>query len=287
MIDAASWVLAHRWAILPEMLETIISVATREAPITELKDAIAARSSTPLPNAELAGVRDGVAIIQVVGPIFPRANLFTWLSGATSIQVLAKDFTTALENPRVGGIVLEIDSPGGEVTGVNEFAAMVRAGRSVKPIVAYVQGLAASAAYWIASAAGRIVMDATAEAGSIGVVCAWQDTRGKDEKAGIKTIEIVSSQSPNKRPDIATDEGRAQIQKIVDDLADVFVKAVSDNRNVPVGRVLGDFGQGGMKVGQYAVKTGMADSLGSFEGVIAQMKEDISIRSTFYPGRFV
>jgi signal peptide peptidase SppA len=287
MINAASWVLSHRWAILPEMLETIISVANREASITELRDAFAVKDAEPLPGARRAEIRDGIAIIPVFGPIFPRANLFTWMSGATSIQTLAKDLAVAVNDRAVGGIVLNIDSPGGEVTGVNEFAAMVKAARGVKPITAYVLGYAASAGYWIASAAGKVVADATAELGSIGVVAGYQDTRGKDEKAGVKNIEIVSSISPNKRPDLSTDEGRAQIQKIVDDLADVFVRAVADNRGVPVGKVLSDFGQGGTLVGENAVRAGLADSLGSFESVMSQMKEDIYIRSTFYPGRLV
>jgi signal peptide peptidase SppA len=275
MINASSWVLSHRWAILPEMLETIIAVANREASITELRDAVAAKDAEPLPGARRAEIRDGVAIMPVIGPVFPRANMFTWLSGATSIQTLAKDFTVALNDRAVGGIVLYIDSPGGEVTGVNEFASMVRAARSVKPITAYVVGYAASAAYWIASAAGRIVADATAELGSIGVVAGYQDTRGKDEKAGVKNIEIVSSVSPNKRPDLQSDEGRKQIQTIVDDLADVFVRSVAENRGVSVGKVLSDFGQGGMFVGQNAVKAGLADALGSFEGVLAEMKQKI------------
>lgn len=273
-MSGTSWILSHRWAILPGMLETILSVASREASITELREAIATKDADPLPGARKAEVRDGVAIIPVIGPIFPRANLFTWVSGGVSIQTLAKDFAVALADPNVGAIMLNIDSPGGEVTGVHEFAAMVRAARSIKPITAYVLGTGASAAYWIASAAGQIVVDATAEIGSIGVVCVYQ----KDKSGKTESFEIVSSQSPRKRPDPATPEGRAQIQTVLDDMADVFVSTVAANRNVSVDKVLSDFGQGGTFIGRRAVESGMVDSIGSFESTLANMKSKIAAR---------
>jgi ClpP class serine protease len=262
---AIDWIYSHRWAILPEMLTTIIDIATRDRAVEE---AISKRDNEPLPNTRRAEIRDGVAIIPVTGPIFPRANLFTSISGATSIQTLAKDFTEALANKDVAAIVLNIDSPGGEVTGVSEFADMVYDGRGTKPITAYVYGLGASAAYWIASAASSIVLADTAEVGSIGVVSAWTDTREKDKRGGVQTIEIVSSHSPRKRPDPATDAGRAQILKIVDDLAATFISKVARNRGVSSRYVEKYFGQGDVMVGGAAVDVGMADAVGRFEGVV-------------------
>jgi capsid assembly protease len=272
MNNAAAWVLAHRWAIIPEMLSSIISIASREIGVEDFRQAIATKDSQELPGTRRTDIRDGIAIIPVTGPIFPRANIFTAISGGTSIQTLAKDFTVALNDPRVEGIVFNMDTPGGEVTGVNEFAAIIRAGRSVKPITAYGYGLVASAGYWIASAAGRIVVDATAEVGSIGVVTAYTDEREKDKKSGVSTIEIVSSVSPNKRPDPATDTGRAYIQGIVDDLASVFVTTVANNRGVSEEKVLKDFGQGGVMIGSKAVKAGLVDAVGSFEAVLTETK---------------
>src|SRR5690606_21790544 len=149
------------------------------------------------------------------------------------------------------------------VSGINEFAAMVAA--SPKKTVAYVGNMAASAAYWIASAADEIVIDATAQLGSIGVVMGWIDDSRAMEKAGYEEIEFVSSQSPNKRPDHKTDEGRAVIQQEVDDLAAVFVAAVAENRGVTTDKVITDFNRGGLLVGAKAVAAGMADRLGSFE----------------------
>jgi capsid assembly protease len=268
MHSAAQWVLSHRWAITPEMLETIIAIADRQTGFDESKLAIAAKDSEPLANTRRADIRDGVAIIPVLGPIFPRANLFTMVSGGTSIQTLAKDFTVALNDPNVNAIVFNIDSPGGEVTGVSEFAAMIYNSRDKKPSCAYVYGLGASAAYWIGSACTKMVVSDTAEIGSIGVVSAYNDTREKDKKNGVQTIEIVSSFSPKKRLDPLTDEGKSAILKIVDDLAAEFIGAVAKHRDVTTAKVLNDFGQGDVMVGKHAVVSGMVDSVGNFEAVI-------------------
>ncbi|KEZ65412.1 hypothetical protein C5I_0136090, partial [Pseudomonas syringae pv. syringae FF5] len=111
-------------------------------------------------------VRNGVAIIPVVGPVFRYANLFTEISGATSTQVLATDLQSALDDPSIKSIILNIDSPGGVAAGINELADQIHAGRARKRIVAYVGGTGASAAYWLASAASEIVIDETALLGS-------------------------------------------------------------------------------------------------------------------------
>lgn len=258
---------AH-WMIQPQWLETILSIAARENPSPE---AVAAQLGRPLDNTRRVTVRDGVAVLPVTGPIFRRAGFFSDISGATSVETLAKDLETALADPNVRAVLLEFDSPGGEANGIGELAAMIRAGSQRKPVWGYAGGLAASAAYWLAAACEEVVISPAAMVGSIGCVTTWRDTRERDEKAGIRTYEIVSSQSPGKRPDVATESGRAQIQTLVDQLADLFVAAVADYRGVTAETVLSDFGQGGIVIGQAAVDAGMVDRLGSFEQVLAEL----------------
>jgi ClpP class serine protease len=258
---AMKYLQAHPWAIQPEWLETIADIAQRvHEPDFE---AVLAKQGARLDRTEGVTIRDDVALITISGPIFRYANLFTALSGATSIETLATDLRAALDNSRVSRIVLAIDSPGGQTNGVQEFADMVFAARKEKPITAYVNELGASAAYFIAAAASEIVMAPMAAVGSIGVVATARVNKATD------TIEIVSSQSPAKRPDVATLEGRSQMQAHVDALAGVFVEKVAEYRGVDVATVLSDFGQGGVLVGQAAVNAGMADRLGSLEEVIA------------------
>lgn len=243
------------WCITQEMMDTIVAVAERSTN----PEAVAAELGRSLDNTRNVTERDGVAIIPVSGPIFPKANLMTEISGATAIGVLALDLRRALDNPSIHSILLDIDSPGGNVVGINEFAGMVR--DAEKPITAYVGGMAASAAYWIASAADQIVIEPTAMVGNIGVVT---QARLKDDKS---SVELVSSRAPDKRPDVSTEQGKAVMQGEIDALEDVFLTTVATNRGQSVDDIAAQRGR--VLIGKHAVEAGFADSLGSFESVLA------------------
>lgn len=245
------------WALQPEKLPVYAAIAKRE---NEAPEAVAAKLGRPLQNTRTVEMRGNAALIPVTGPIFRYANMFTQVSGATSLDILAKDFSAALEDPSIKSIVLNIDSPGGQAAGIAEFAQMVRAAN--KPVTAYVDGIAASAAYWIAAAANEVVISKTAMVGSIGAVIAI------DTSKPTGTVEIVSSQSPNKRPDVTTDIGRAQIQARIDALAEVFIDDVAAYRGVSVDTVLADFGGGDILLGAAAVAARMADRISTLEEVL-------------------
>jgi len=133
---------------------------------------------------------------------------------------------------------------------------------------AYVAGMGCSAAYWLASACSTLVCDPMAELGSIGVVCGYTV---RSDRPGTKSYQFVSSQSPDKRPDLETEHGRTVVQTVVDDMADVFVQAVAKYRKTTAEDVLENFGKGGTLIGQKAVDAGMADRLGSYEEVLADL----------------
>lgn len=259
--------MAEPWAITAEGLELVLAVAARENDVSI--EALEAYRAKHVPTAERLERRGPVAILNVVGPMFRRANLFTAISGATSYDVLRRDLQVALDDPELKAVVLNIDSPGGTVNGVDELAKAIYAARSQKPVVAYVGGTGASAAYWLASAASEIVVSDAAIVGSIGVRMVATDTTEADRKAG--RVEFISSQSPGKRSDVTTDDGRARIQRTVDALADVFIAAVAKGRGVSIKQVVEGFGGGDVLVGKAAVAAGMADRLGSFEQVIAEL----------------
>lgn len=261
------------WLMTGDALDSLMAVADRQGDIQALE----ARLGRSLDNTRNVSVRDGVAVIPVTGPIFRYANLFTEISGATSTQVLATDIQTALDDPNIKGIIVSSDSPGGEATGINELAEMIYQARGIKPIKAYVGGQAASAMYWIASAADEVVVDDTAQLGSVGVVLSL---RKREDRPGEKSYEIVSSNAPNKRPDLETEAGRAQLQTRTDELADVFLDKVARNRSIPREEVNDRFRQGGIATGAIAVEAGMADRLGSLEGLIAELAGSVSTPST-------
>jgi len=266
MTAAFDLAMAEAWAMAEKPLLTLFDIAART---NETPAAIETQLGRPLVNSQKTTIRDGVAMVPIAGPIFRRANLFTQISGATSNEVLARDLRAAADDPAVTAILLAIDSPGGEVNGTNEVAKLVATIRDEgnKPIVAYVSGMAASGAYWIASAASKIYVDETALLGSIGVIAGFTD---RSEMPGQpKKITIISSQSPNKAPDPTTDAGRATIRATVDGLAEVFIAQVAAGRDVSVETVKEDFGQGDVLIGAAAVAAGMADGIATHEEVLA------------------
>jgi ClpP class serine protease len=143
--------------------------------------------------------------------------------------------------------------------GINEFADIIR--NSPKPVTAYVGIMAASAHYWLASAASQVVIDATAQVGNIGIVT----KRVMNKQTGV--VEIVSSRAPDKRPDMSTPEGRAVIQAEVNAIEDVFISAVAQGRGLTPEDIAAYRGR--MLTGVEAVAAGFADKLGSFESALA------------------
>lgn len=269
-------VMGSTWAILPDALTTIIEIANRDN--LDIA-AVEAQLGRRLDNTHTVTTRDGVATIPVEGPIFRRADFFAEVSGATSVETLAQDLRVALDDPAVAAIVLAIDSPGGSVNGVGEFADMIYAARAIKPITAYVSHQGASAAYWIASAAGEVVVAPTALVGSIGVVAAVPDPT----KAKARDIEFVSSQSPRKRPDPTTQAGASTLQATVDETADLFIADVARFRGVTPETVIADFGAGWMLMGQKAVDAHLADRVGTYEGVVAEAQAAARAKTATWP----
>jgi signal peptide peptidase SppA len=270
-ITALSLLLARPLLMTERGFKACANVVSRGELYPDVRvQALEARRGERLQNTRSVTVRNGVATIPVTGPLVRHADIFDEISGATSYDALRKDLQVALDDPNVRSIVLRINSPGGEVTGCQELCDAIFAARAQKRIVAYVDGMACSAAYWIASACDEIVTAPTGELGSIGVMLAWIDDRGALEAHGYKEIRFVSSQSPKKNPDPEGKVGKAEYQKLVDDLAAVFVASVARNRGVSVDEVLEKFGQGGLFVGEHAVAAGLADRLGNEEAVLVE-----------------
>ncbi|MCF8109218.1 MAG: S49 family peptidase [Desulfohalobiaceae bacterium] len=212
-------------------------------------------------DTELTSVRDGVAVIEVIGPIFHYRNILTEIFGLPSSEAVLQELQAALGNPNVQTIVLQIDSPGGQVGGVSELSGFIR-GQSTKPIYAFVSDTATSAAFWIASATDRVITAPTAELGSIGVVFSMR-------RRSNNVLEIVSSTSPKKRPDPETDEGRKQILQRADAIAEVFIQAVMTNRGISRDQILSLAGD--VTIASQAINLGLADGIGTLEGFTADL----------------
>ncbi len=130
-------------------------------------------------------------------------------------------------------IVLIVDSPGGEVTGLRETVAAIEAARKRGPVIAYVQGAASSAAYWLAAACDRIIAADTARIGSVGAVIAGLDMRGAYEATGARYYRWTSARTPDKAPEPGSEAGDAEAQRIVDAAGDAFLHDLGRLRGPP------------------------------------------------------
>ncbi|WP_018261895.1 S49 family peptidase [Methylobacterium sp. WSM2598] len=285
MTSALHALTAEPWAIRPDYLHFMASLASLDRPgraerrAAEGEDwfrldlqAAAGPTAQRLEGARYAMLtREGVAIIPVIGPIFPRANMMTEMSGTgTSASMLARDLALARDSADVGAVMLLVDSPGGSPTGINALADQLYAMRGRKRVVAHVSGSAASAAYWIASSAGEVVTEKTGMLGSIGVVAAISK-QVEPDATGSLSIEIVSSNAPNKRPDPQTEDGAGQVRTLLDAIEMQFIADVARGRKTTPARVRSDFGSGGMKVGADAVAAGMADRVQTYDTALRDL----------------
>lgn len=258
--------ISKYWAIEPDFLKTVS------------REALSTQSEKTLDNTRSVSIRDGTAIIPIHGPITARNTFFSLFAGGTSLETLAKDFQEALNNEEVKAILFDIDSPGGVAVGPFEMAEMIFSARSQKPIYSYIGRNGSSAAYWLASATEKIIVNPSALVGSIGVVTTIPVQEHPDSD-GYKNIEIVSSNAALKRPDPRTKEGLAEIRRELDGLESTFISSVAKYRSITSEIVKSDFGGGGVVIGSQAVNQNMADCLGTYEEVLANLNQKFSINS--------
>lgn len=276
-------IISGPWAITTESLIEIQGIYATHLRGDKIDIAkVSAALGRPLANSQQGSqIVDGVAVISINGTIAKKMNLMSEISGGCSSQLTANDISTAINDPAVKGIVLNIDSPGGTVDGTSELADIIYQARGTKPIVAFSDGMIASAAYWIASACDSIYISGnTNPVGSIGVVSAHKDYSGYESNQGIKTTEITAGSykrvASSHEP--LTADGRADIQSKVDYLYGVFVDTVARNRGTTPKRVLSDMADGRVFLGSQAVKAGLVDGVSTLSTIIADMQAGRLIR---------
>jgi signal peptide peptidase SppA len=211
-----------------------------------------------------------IAVMQLFGNIAQRSG---WMTGVSTIE-FGRAFAQLIEDPAIGAIVLEVDSPGGSVAGVDELAAQIFAARGSKPIVAVANSLMASAAYYIASAADRVLAAPAAMVGSIGIWTVHLDLSRALEAGGVKVTFIKAGKYKMDGSPLEPlgEVAAAAIQGDVDHYYGMFVDAVARHRGVKSAAVRGGYGEGRMLTGRAAVDAGLVDGIATMGQVLADMK---------------
>lgn len=235
-----------------------------------------------------AAQQTGLLVIPVYGVLVAREANLNLCATQTSYESIRNQINAALADPRVDEIVLELDSPGGAVTGCFELVADIVAAKAIKPIHAIVHFSAFSAAYAIASACSSITLSDSAGVGSVGVIMKHADFSQQLAAEGIKVTTFFRGARKN---DMAADAPLTdEVVAVVDTRMDVyytkFVDTVAANRGLSVEAVRAT--EAGLFYGSDAIKAGLADRLESQQAAINRIAANVASRRTARPaGRSV
>jgi signal peptide peptidase SppA len=216
---------------------------------------------------------EGIAVISISGTLVKNASWMDAQSGLQSYADIRTMIADARGDPGIRGVLLDVDSPGGEVGGLFDLADEVFAVREQKPCYAIANDEAFSAAYALASSAQRLFLTRTGGVGSIGVIAVHMDQSGFDEKMGRKYTAIYAGARKN---DFSThqplsDDARANLKGEIDRLYDMFVATVSRNRGLKPALIRNT--EAGLFWGEKAISAGLADQVGSFDDALAAVTE--------------
>jgi signal peptide peptidase SppA len=237
-------------AIRPEKAEIIMAAIADRLGIARLRmpdgrtrlfdggDIIFAGEAEPA-CADGYEVHQGVALIEVQGTLVQRQFGLRPTSGMTGYNAVRSNFFTALEDPSVKAIALDIDSPGGDSAGLFDLTDAIFAARGSKPVWAILDENACSAAYAIAAAADRITVPRTGYAGSIGVICMHVDVTGMLEKEGVTvTVLQFGARKADGQPVVKlSDDARTAMQADIDTIGELFVTTVGRYRGISANKV--------------------------------------------------
>jgi capsid assembly protease len=239
----------------------------------EVLKSIRASNQAAASRAQRAAGKPGsIAVIPIYGLLMHRQMAdISGGSVGTSTNSLSAALRQVVGDPGVGAIILDIDSPGGDVDGVDELAAEIYAARKQKKIIAVSNCLCASAAYYLASQASEIVVSPSSLTGSIGVYTMHEDDSAMHEAMGVK-LELIKygehkAEGNNLGP--LTDSARAHMQEMVDTYGKAFERAVARGRGITQDDVHKKFGQGRIFDAKTAVRIGMADRVGTLADVLS------------------
>jgi len=217
-------------------------------------------------------VSDSVAVIDVSGALVARDMNSLMSFGMTSYEGLKAELTELLDDPNIDTIIGRFDSPGGMASQNMDISDFIYSSRGQgKKLIAMVDDMAYSAAYGIASAFDEIWVTRTSGVGSVGVVSYHVDQSEYNKKMGVKIEYIYAGEkkvlgNPNEP---LTDEGRAEYQKEVTRLYNLFTATVARNLGLSVDDVKKT--EAGTFHGEEAIEVGFAHKVGTFDQLLSSL----------------
>lgn len=189
-------------------------------------------ASLTVERGQRYAVHGGVALVPVRGLLTPNAMILERFLGWATYQGLTETMDELAANEDVRAIVMQFDTPGGNVLGLKGAVEAVARAAAVKPVHAVLDPLCASAGYHLASQATEITLALGAWVGSIGVMYTTIHPVGPGQATGLQMFVLSSSHARAKRPDPTTEEGRALIRQDIDQIESEFLDDVARGRGI-------------------------------------------------------
>ncbi|RCX08616.1 S49 family peptidase [Extensimonas vulgaris] len=274
LIHLASRILGTPLLIARPKLDVILSVLGSRIGLPDRDMAF----PIPEPKQARAFAQSGIAVIPVFGTLVKRSLGLDAASGLMAYGELESRLETALADPQVAGILLDLDSPGGEAGGVFELAERIRAASTIKPIWAHANDAAYSAAFAIGAACQRLTLSQTAGVGSIGVIALHVDQSVKDAKDGLNYTSIFAGSHKNdfSPHEPLSPQATTALQAEVDRLYDIFVNQVGQMRGLDPDAVRAT--EAGLFYGEQAVAAGLADAVMPLEQVMTEFTDALAAK---------
>lgn len=248
------------WAILPSALNRLVA-QIKAGTLPEARSQAEPRQA------------GSVAVLPVSGPMMSRDSLIARIFGLPTSEGLARNISALADDPSIGAIVLDMDTPGGSVGGVQEAADIIAGYRGKKKIVAVSNHLMASAGYYVASGADEIVASPSSLTGSIGVIATHVSVSAAMESAGVE-VNVISAgkyKAEGNQFEPLSDEARASMQAMVDQYYNEFVTTVAKNRGAKPSEVRSGYGQGRVLSAKDALAENLVDRIESMDQVLARL----------------
>lgn len=222
-----------------------------------------------------------VALVKIDGVITTDESGFSFAERTSQSSEIIRMLEESEKNPQIKGILIEINSPGGSAVASEEIANQIR--KMKKPKVALIRDIGASGAYWVASAADRIVASPVSITGSIGVTASYLEFTRLMEKYGIKYEELTSGEHKDMGSPFRnlTEDERELFRKTLDETRSYFIEKVAENRNMKYEEIE-KLATGQIYTGREAKELGLIDELGSREEAENILKRELRTEKITY-----
>lgn len=256
--------VSQPWAIRPDMLDLMVEIADQHA--AGIKRKYPEREPSQLE------IRDGVAIVPIEGVLMNRATALQRISGATSPQQIIADYRSAMNDREIVAVVLDINSPGGQIAGVAEAANAIwnEKQNNPRPVYAVGEGTIASGAYWLAAQADKIFSTPTSLVGSIGIVSKISDYTRQEKNDGIDSVVLKTGSKKAIGIGTVTDEQIADVKSMADEYFSMFTGAVERGRAMTLSP---DILSGRLYTASQAMANGLLDGIDDLDGVLKILKK--------------